>query len=119
MEFSHLLEAYQKQTGRRAGKAQEEKLRQYMTAMSAAVVQMAFQIADDAGVEKWAYTKRILDDWMGAGVKSVSGAEAERAKRFGKQSGGGSACTPDGVGAMRKELDWMDKFLAEHGGEGS
>lgn len=86
LELSSLADAYREQTGKRPGEPQELKIREYMTAMSAPVVEWAFKLAIDAGADKWSYTKRILDDWMEARVKSLPDAQAERGRRFGGRS---------------------------------
>lgn len=79
-------------------------LRGYLEALGAEVVQEGLQKAGRNGARSWAYLDTILRDWVSNGPPE------------GKQAtGGGAACTSAGAGSMRRELDWMDKFLSEHG----
>lgn len=75
-------------------------LRGYLEALGAEVVQEGLQKAGRNGARSWAYLDTILEDWVSNGPPG------------GKQKpGGGSAAE-----SLRHDADWMDKFLAEHGG---
>ena len=87
---------------------QETSLRGYLKALGPEVVQGAIQKSGRNGARSWAYLDTILSAW------SSSGPPGGRQK-----SGGRPAATPAGTEALRDEFDWMDKFLAEHGGEES
>lgn len=85
---------------------QETSLRGYLETLGAEVVQEALQKAGRNGAKSWAYLDTILRDWSSNGPP------------VGKQSTiGGSVSAPALAASLRKELDWMDRFLAEHGEE--
>lgn len=81
-------------------------LRGYLETLGAEVVQEGLQKAGRNGARSWAYLDTILKDWVSNGPPTAK-----------QPTGGGAACTPAGPGSMRKELDWMDKFLEQHEGK--
>lgn len=75
-------------------------LRGYLEALGAEVVQEGLQKAGRNGARSWAYLDTILKDWVSNGPPG------------GKQKPGGGPAAE----SLRHDADWMDKFLAEHGG---
>lgn len=98
-----------------------EELAAFAETLGEAVCKRAFDIALDAKKATWPYIRAILQDKQSRGVKCLAdwdAAEKTRQTGTGKGDKAGMDFQPDAA-RIQKNADWLDSFLAEHGGGGA
>lgn len=103
--------AWGERTGCSLSNRARRELAQFVEQLGPECCQRAFDAAQDAGKNNWAYVRGILRTKQDQGVRSLEDWDrVERSRDRGK-SGSNAPCQPDSERAQ-KNSEWLDQFLS-------
>lgn len=115
--LSSVMTAYMDRINPTPSQTSMDELKNYVEQLGAAVCIRSIEIAQDERKTSWSYIRGILRNWTSKGVTCLADVEAldtaHRRTGKGAKTIQPGADTQPSSERIRKNADWMDKFLAD------